>query len=731
MVKKIPGSSGADTLLGTNDADMITAGAGMDVIYGFMGSDTIDGGAGFDTLLISGTSLDLNNATDSQLSGIEEISAKIANGGVTINLRLQSEGFTLTGSSFNDILWGGRGADLITAGDGDDIIYGFDHNDTVNGGGGLDSIITTTNMIPNTDAQLTGVENVSASAATSAITINLGKQSEKFLVVGSNFDDDITGGSAADVINAGTGDDRIHGFNGNDFLNGGSGVDTLFLTSTSAFLNAAMDYQLVDIEIINAANATSGVMLDLSMQPEAFTIIGSNYSDTLKGGQGSDQFFGSSGADFIDGGAGDDTLFLTADLSNITNAQLTNVESISAADAQRGVSINLVAQNERFTVTGSAYADLVTGGIGTELINTGGGDDTIVGFAGPDTIDGGAGFDKLILLASSSNLNAATDNQFRNIEAISAVTAINGVNINLAYQTEKFLITGSNSSDTLTGGSGDDSFLSFFGTDFIDGGQGYDTLIINNKINNLNGASDGQILNVEAVSALDATTGVTIILNNQTEAFTITGGRFADSLTATPQSDTFLGFVGDDTINGGGGIDVVMLTATSTDLNNATNAQISNIERISAATATEAVKIDLSRQSEAFEIVGGAFGDTLSGGASADKLTGGAGADHFLFSQMPANKIVDVILDFTVGVDRLDFTKSAFNALVAPRDLPEALYWSSTTATAAHDSDDRIIYNTTTGALFYDADGIGVTAAVQIATLANKPFLTFADIFVI
>ena len=703
----------------------------MDLIYGFIGWDTIDGGAGFDTLFISGSPLDLNNASDAQLINVEEISAKIANGGVTINLRLQSEGFALTGSSYNDLLQGGRGADLINAGDGDDIIYGFDPNDTVNGGAGLDSIITTANLIPITDAQLSGVENISASTATSAITISLGKQSEKFLVVGSSFNDEISGGSAADVINSGVGDDKIHGFNGNDYVNGGSGVDTLHLMATSAFLNAAMDYQLVDIEIINAADASSAIMIVLSGQTEGFTIIGSNFSDTLKGGQGSDEFFGSSGVDFIDGGAGDDTLFLTADLSNLTNAQLANVESIAAANALRGVSINLGAQNERFTVTASSYGDLLTGGIGIELINAGGGDDIIVGFASPDTLDGGNGFDNLVLLASSSNLNSATDNQLKNVEAISAASSTNGVNINLANQSEAIQITGSNSSDTLQGSGGDDYFLSFFGTDFIDGAQGYDTLLINNTTNNLNGASDSQILSVEAVSALDATTGVTIILNNQTEAFTITGGRFGDNLTATPQSDTFLGYVGDDTINGGGGIDVVILTATSADLNNAKDIQVNNIERVSATAATEAVKIGLSKQLETFEIAGGAFGDTLIGGAGADRLTGGAGADHFVFAKMPANKGVDIILDFTVGVDRLDFTKSSFNTLGTPRELPEALLWASANATSAHDTDDRIIYNTTTGALLYDPDGIGATAAAQIASLATRPFITYHDIFVI
>ena len=39
------------------------------------------------------------------------------------------------------------------------------------------------------------------------------------------------------------------------------------------------------------------------------------------------------------------------------------------------------------------------------------------------------------------------------------------------------------------------------------------------------------------------------------------------------------------------------------------------------------------------------------------------------------------------------------------------------TGYSAFDSSDLIIYNQTTGALYYDADGSGATAAVQVALI--------------
>src|SRR5262249_50880425 len=121
--------------------------------------------------------------------------------------------------------------------------------------------------------------------------------------------------------------------------------------------------------------------------------------------------------------------------------------------------------------------------------------------------------------------------------------------------------------------------------------------------------------------------------------------------------------------------------------------------------------------------------DTLAGGAGHDTLTGGAGADHFVFASINAADS-DTIADFLSVDDTISLDNSVLTAVGADGALANAAVWSSATG-VAHDADDRIIYNTTTGQLFYDADGNGAGAAVLLATLTAHPAINAGDIFII
>ena len=93
---------------------------------------------------------------------------------------------------------------------------------------------------------------------------------------------------------------------------------------------------------------------------------------------------------------------------------------------------------------------------------------------------------------------------------------------------------------------------------------------------------------------------------------------------------------------------------------------------------------------------------------------------------------VDTIADFTHSRDKLSLDRTVFAQLADGAVLTDAQFYAAADATAALDADDRIIYNTTTGALYYDADGNGVVAsAVQFAVLTTLPTLTAGDFVIV
>jgi Ca2+-binding RTX toxin-like protein len=124
--------------------------------------------------------------------------------------------------------------------------------------------------------------------------------------------------------------------------------------------------------------------------------------------------------------------------------------------------------------------------------------------------------------------------------------------------------------------------------------------------------------------------------------------------------------------------------------------------------------------------------DTLNGGAWMDLLTGGAGADSFIFDQTPGPANADHIFDFTSGTDKIRLDGSVMTALGASGNFTagDGRFFAAAGASAGHDADDRVVYNTTNGQLFYDADGNGAGSAQLIATLQSGAPLAATDIAV-
>ncbi len=128
------------------------------------------------------------------------------------------------------------------------------------------------------------------------------------------------------------------------------------------------------------------------------------------------------------------------------------------------------------------------------------------------------------------------------------------------------------------------------------------------------------------------------------------------------------------------------------------------------------------------DVLSGASGnDRLFGGTGNDVLAGGAGIDGFYFNAAPVARVnVDRIKDFNTTQDTLYLDDAVFPRLHKGAISSAHFHVGS----AAHDSNDYIIYNKANGALIYDNNGTGAGGAVVVATLAQNLTLTASDIVI-
>ncbi|MDD5274065.1 MAG: calcium-binding protein, partial [Methylovulum sp.] len=258
-----------------------------------------------------------------------------------------------------------------------------------------------------------------------------------------------------------------------------------------------------------------------------------------------------------------------------------------------------------------------------------------------------------------------------------------------------------------------------------------------------------------AESKASAASGaVGIVKMGTVNADTLTGTAWNDMVNGAGGNDTLNGGNGNDRIDGGTGVDVmvgglgndVYIADVSGDVvteasgggidtiyTPATRTLAANIENmfligstVSNGTGNELANI-LSGNTVNNVLSGEANNDTLIGGLGNDTLTGGEGQDVFRFNTaLSANvdKITDfVALDDTIQLENAIFTKLTTTGVLNTANLK--------IGSAAADVNDFIVYNKTSGGLFYDADGNAAGAAVQIATLGVNLALTNADFVVI
>lgn len=218
----------------------------------------------------------------------------------------------------------------------------------------------------------------------------------------------------------------------------------------------------------------------------------------------------------------------------------------------------------------------------------------------------------------------------------------------------------------------------------------------------------------------------------------IIAGDGNDSVSAGDGSDLIVGGdgAGNDSYDGGKGIDTVKYTSATAaitvdlakgsatsiagkDLAGIGTDKLKGIENLIAGDYGDT----LTGSKDANLIEGRGGNDTIDGGLGNDTLVGGAGADRFVFSTKPAANNVDVISDFEVGVDKIVLSVKAFGKLKGLTDL--AASFAIGTATGAN---DYLVYDSSTGRLSYDADGVGKGLAVDIVFVGQGLALSAGDL---
>ncbi len=299
-------------------------------------------------------------------------------------------------------------------------------------------------------------------------------------------------------------------------------------------------------------------------------------------------------------------------------------------------------------------------------------------------------------------------------------------------------ITGDHLIDDMRGGGGGDTYIVQDAADRVYEADVAGVDIVKSSVTySLSGPMAGQYienLTLTGTAAINATgNGLANTVTGNDNANVIDGKTGADAMIGNRGNDTFIvDNVGDKIVEfANEGTDTVDVTVSFT------LASSNWVELLQTTSASGTAAINLTGNNIGQGIVGnngvnkisGLGGDDLLFGLGGnDTLAGGAGKDTFQFNTaLNSASNVDTITDFNVVDDTMKLAKSIFAALNLG-NLSSDAFWKST-AGVAHDASDRIIYDTDSGALYYDADGAlaGGVGAIKFAVVGLNLGLTNAD----
>ncbi|MCB1964988.1 MAG: calcium-binding protein, partial [Candidatus Accumulibacter sp.] len=295
-------------------------------------------------------------------------------------------------------------------------------------------------------------------------------------------------------------------------------------------------------------------------------------------------------------------------------------------------------------------------------------------------------------------------------------------------------LRGDTAANQLDGGNGNDSLNGSAGADTMVGGDGTDYYYVDDAgdvvvESNANPASGGNDLVYSYVYSYTLTDNVERLRILNPGSCFATGNSLDNTLYAGDGNNVMNGAGGNDTVSyayATSGVDVSLATGKAQVTGGSGTDTLKNVENLAGSRFGDY----LGGNNAANELAGGNGNDTLNGGLGNDTLIGGAGSDTIRFDTLlDALNNNDTITDFNVVADRIELENAIFASLTSTGTLAAGSFHSGV-GVSATDADDFILYDSSSGALSYDADGNGAGAAVQFATLASGLALSSADFLV-
>ncbi len=492
----LSGLAGTDTLLGGVGTDTLNGGEGDDTLQGFAGGDTLTGGTGVDTVTYA--ERNAGDVVTATLDGQR-------NDGVGAEADLISADVeSLVGHIGPDNLSGGSGVDRLYGIGGDDILSGKGGNDILDGGQGRDRV-----------GYLSAPSAVSVSLGNAAPQSSGGDGGDTITsvegIIGSSFNDALTGDTGANTLDGGL---------GTDYLNGGAGSDWFEAALASAL---TIDLRLTSGQAV----AGSGQKILANIE----NVRGTDGADVLKGTTGNNVLAPGLGNDTVDGISGDDTV--------------SYARPGLAPDAP-GVNVSLAITGPQST--GTAGTDTI---LNVDNIEDSPGRDVLAGNDGPNRFDLLAGdMDKV----DGRGGTDAVDLSRREV-AYSDVTVTTAGAEPTAKPRSAAAIIGVKALESTTGTVSEDTFISGPGNDVFDGGPFRDTLSYAE-------ATAGVTISLGTTQA-QGTGGAGQDAVQRVE--NLTGSPFDDVLTGDDRMNSILAGSGRDTVTSGGAADYVYTAGDDVD----------------------------------------------------------------------------------------------------------------------------------------------------------------------